>query len=322
MLVCALDLGFREDTVALQGHVWKIAHSVQGWLGLDAQLPEDCEIVFEGRCEALEVLLAHRALYSLDPARSAKLRKALRENKDDRNDALDLAGLFQVFGNQFKRIMPMGQDVLNLRRSVRMRRTLVQQQTQLLQMLQQENPRLAKQKEAQWLESFKDSLHMSLVNVLETVRKEIRRMEALLEEQIARVPACMLLRSIKGMGLVLSAEIVAELQGLKSLGACSQVRAYAGTAPVTLASGKHRAVYTRRRCNHRARNALYLFAFTSLRHHAWARRFYDAGRSRGKHHSAALIALANRWLAVLVAMVKHQQPYDSVRKEHTLCTAA
>jgi len=59
---------------------------------------------------------------------------------------------------------------------------------------------------------------------------------------------------------------------------------------------------------------LYLFAFCSMRFHRWARDFYDAARQRGKTHSAALLALANRWVPILLAMVKNGTPYDPTRR--------
>ena len=315
MLTCAVDLGSREDTVSFQDRCWTIPHHPEGWAQLDRTLPADCEIVFEGRCAALEASLPDRALFSLDPSLSHRLRKALQESKDDVRDARTLAQLRQLRPEQFRPVVPLDPVLQRLRNSVRARRALVHHQTTLLEQLQAARTRPRGQKKSQWLEGFRDTPEGGFVQVLLTVRQQISTLDRAIAEQGAEVRTCVLLRSIPGMGSTLSAEITAELQGIAALGHSRQVRAYAGTTPVTISSGQYKVVRLRQRCNRRARNALYLFAFCSMRFHSWARSYYDAARQRGKTHSAALLALANRWLAVLCAMVKTDQSYDPSRKE-------
>lgn len=313
MKVCGIDMGKSEDRVFFADRLWSVAHEVRGWLELDRQLPEDCVVVFEGRCAELERLLGERPLYSIDPGRSAQIRRVLMEAKDDSREARLLAHLWQVHPTQFKRIEAREPELQHLRRLSRLRRSLVQQQTQLLQQLQALQSRGARP-EREWLQDLARGPYAGLVRVLAAIRQEIAQVEQELVRQGEKLPACRLLRSIKGMGTNLSAEIVAELDSFAPFRQRAHAQAYAGTAPVTLASGKRRFVRLRQRCNHRARNALYLFAFCSLRFHPWARHYYDAARARGKSHTAALMALANRWLPVLLAMVKTNTSYDPSRK--------
>ena len=69
------------------------------------------------------------------------------------------------------------------------------------------------------------------------------------------------------------------------------LQCYAGTAPVTRASGKLRVVAARFSCNRFLRQALLNWGLCSLRVCPWARAFYDEKRAAGKTHYKALRAL-------------------------------
>jgi hypothetical protein len=58
-------------------------------------------------------------------------------------------------------------------------------------------------------------------------------------------------------------------------------KAFAGTAPVTRASGLRTVVVARAACNQRLVDACYLWAFAALTASPGARRCYDAHRARG-----------------------------------------
>ncbi len=87
-------------------------------------------------------------------------------------------------------------------------------------------------------------------------------------------------------------------------------RNYAGTSPITRASGTRRVVLARYARNERLFNACYLWAFASLTASPPARAYYDRHRSRGKTHNQALRALANRLVAILHGCLRHGQTYD------------
>jgi len=315
MKVCGVDLGSVNDTVFFEGQVWEGSHDVSGWFALDERLPEDCEVVFEGRCAALEAVLGHRPLYSLEPGRSAQVRRALEEAKDDARDAETLAQLRQLRPRLFQPIRPRDPQLQHLRDLSRARRGLVEHRTTVLQQLQAVRRR-GKEREKEWLRGFQGTPEEGLVCVLEVLRQEITRLESQIQQAGEKNPTCMWLRTIQGMGSTLSAEITGEMDEFTPFQRPSEAQAYGGTAPVTLASGNRKWVKLRRRCNHRARNALYLFAFCSLRFHPWARQYYDAARARGKTHSTALLALANRWVPILMAMIRKEDDYDPTRKHY------
>ena len=76
-------------------------------------------------------------------------------------------------------------------------------------------------------------------------------------------------------------------------------RNYAGTSPITRASGTKRAVLARYVRNKRLADAIYLWAFASLTASPGARAFYDEHRAAGDTHHQALRALGNRLVGFL-----------------------
>ena len=66
-------------------------------------------------------------------------------------------------------------------------------------------------------------------------------------------------------------------------------------------------------CKPRLRNALYHWARTSIQHDAAARAYYDAAAGAGHSHARALRSVADRWLRILMAMLRTGTVYDASR---------
>ena len=70
-------------------------------------------------------------------------------------------------------------------------------------------------------------------------------------------------------------------------------------------------------CNHRLRNACSHWARVSTRVSTRvddaARQYYAALRARGHSHGRALRSVADRWLPILMAMLKTRTVYDPTR---------
>jgi hypothetical protein len=88
------------------------------------------------------------------------------------------------------------------------------------------------------------------------------------------------------------------------------LKAYAGAAPITRASGKSHVVLHRRVKNQRLAAAGYLWAFAALTSSPGARAHYDRRRAAGDRHAAALRNLNNRLLGCLHHCLQTGQPYD------------
>jgi transposase IS116/IS110/IS902 family protein len=85
---------------------------------------------------------------------------------------------------------------------------------------------------------------------------------------------------------------------------------YAGTPPITRASGKKKVALARFVHNDRLIDALMSQAQSALLYSAGARAYYDRQKARGAGHNAALRQLANRLVGILHGCLKTSTLYD------------
>jgi transposase len=92
------------------------------------------------------------------------------------------------------------------------------------------------------------------------------------------------------------------------------VKAYAGSAPITRASGRSVSITHRRVKNDRLAAAGWAWAFAALAHDEHANRHYRHRRDHGDRHPAALRHLFNRMLGQLYFCLQtgqHYQPHKA-----------
>jgi transposase len=124
-------------------------------------------------------------------------------------------------------------------------------------------------------------------------------------------PDAPIITSQPGLGALTGARVLAEIGDDRSrFGDARALKAYAGSAPVTRASGKSLAVMHRRIKNDRLADAGYLWAFTALTASPGARAHYDRRRQAGDHHAAAQRNLFNRLIGCLHHCLATSQPYE------------
>ncbi|MGD9571490.1 MAG: IS110 family transposase [Thermoleophilia bacterium] len=140
------------------------------------------------------------------------------------------------------------------------------------------------------------------------VRGRIGRLDAEIEEVLERHPDAALIRSMPGMGVLLTAEFIAEAGGIRRFPRPDHLAAAAGLAPVLKQSGKVRYLTRAQGGNKALKRVLYQSAFCSLAHPASAA-FYARKRREGKRHHQALISLARRRVDVLHALLTTREPY-------------
>jgi hypothetical protein len=148
------------------------------------------------------------------------------------------------------------------------------------------------------------------VAVLMSLNAQIAELERALGEHFDRHPDAEILRSLPGLGPVLCARVLGEFGDDPNRFCDARGRkAYAGTAPITKASGRSLVVLARVARNRRLADACERWAFCSLSQSAGGRRYYDALRARGKTHSQASRQLANRWVGILHACLERSEAY-------------
>ena len=119
-----------------------------------------------------------------------------------------------------------------------------------------------------------------------------------------------ILLSLPGVGRIVAATMLAEASQPLAERGYHALRSYAGVAPVTRQSGKKRVVVMRRSCNPRLRDAIYHGARVHAQHDELAKKHYAELRAKGHSHGRALRGIADRLLAVRVAMLRTKTLYD------------
>lgn len=113
-------------------------------------------------------------------------------------------------------------------------------------------------------------------------------------------PDAEIITSFPGLGPLSGARVFAEIGDDRSRFADAKgLKAYAGSAPITRASGKSVAVLTRRVKNQRLAAVGYVWAFAAMAHSDGARSHYDRRRKTGDRHTAAQRNLFNRMIGCL-----------------------
>ena len=126
-----------------------------------------------------------------------------------------------------------------------------------------------------------------------------------------RHPDAKVYASQPGLGTVLGARVLSEFGDDPKRYASAKARKnYAGTAPITRASGTKKTVLARHARNDRLSDAVHQWALGSLRGSPGARAYYDAMRTRGIGHHAALRQLGNRLVGILHGCLKTRTLYD------------
>ncbi|MGO8863112.1 MAG: IS110 family transposase [Acidimicrobiales bacterium] len=124
-------------------------------------------------------------------------------------------------------------------------------------------------------------------------------------------PDAEVVRSLPGLGTILGARVLGEFGDEPNRYADAKSRKnYAGTSPITRASGTKKLVLARYVRNRRLGDAIYLWAFASLSASPGARAYYDARRAAGEGHHQVLRALGNRLVGILHGCLTHHVTYD------------
>ena len=151
----------------------------------------------------------------------------------------------------------------------------------------------------------------SLASSLSAVTDQRKALASRVEELLEAHPLSQVLTSMPGIGVRTAARILIDVGDGTAFPTAGHLAAYAGLAPVTRASGSSiRGEHPARRGNRQLKRALYLAAFASLKQPE-SRAYYDKKRREGKHHVAAVIALARRRTDVLFAMLRDGTFYQA-----------
>jgi transposase len=156
----------------------------------------------------------------------------------------------------------------------------------------------------------KAALVAEIASEMLRTRERIAELDRRLEELLADDPAARIVQTMPGMGIVFTAEFLAEVGDLGRFASADSLAAAAGVAPILRASGARSYQRRARRGNKVLKRVLYRSAFNCISHHERSEAFYRKKRAEGKGHHQAVIALARRRIDVLWAMLRDGQNYS------------
>jgi transposase len=152
---------------------------------------------------------------------------------------------------------------------------------------------------------------VATVAVLHALNAQVVGLEEELTTTLGRHPQAPILLSQPGLGVVLAARLLGEFGDDPHRYQTAKGRkAYAGTAPITRASGTRTVVSARVARNDWLANACTLWAFAALNTSPGARRCCDRYRAAGNSHQQAWRALGNRLVGILHGCLANDVVYQ------------
>lgn len=151
----------------------------------------------------------------------------------------------------------------------------------------------------------------ALVAVIATLNEQISRLEASLADAFERHPDAEILRSLPGLGAILGARVLAEFGDAPDRYVDAKARHdYAGTAPITRASGTSHVVVARLVRNKRLFDPCYQWDLCALRASPGARAYYDDHDPGPRTSKVARRKLANKLVGILHGCLTHRTLYE------------
>ena len=182
---------------------------------------------------------------------------------------------------------------------------LITRRRQIVQMIGAERQREKRQSQPR--------LKRSIARLVGALTKELTELDRQIDDEIRGSPAWRakedLMRSVPGIGPVVSRTLIAELPELGRLDR-RQIAALAGLAPWTRQSGKWKGKSFIGGGRASVRTALFMAALVASRHNPALKAFHQRLIAAGKPKLVALTATARKLLTILNAMVRTQTPWS------------
>jgi transposase len=235
------------------------------------------------------------AVAVVNPARARQFARACGLlAKTDKLDAQVLA----VFGQRVQPRRYVGKSEAEKQLSA-----LLVRRKQVEEMLKAEQNRLR---------TVSPSLRGSLERMIVVLKEEKKRLDeeirGLMNEQQAWQEQIEILDSAPGVGVVTTATLLADLPELGKMDR-KKVAALVGVAPMNYDSGKKRGYRKTKGGRTEVRSVLYMATLVATRRNPVIRTQYQHLLKRGKLKKVALTACMRKFLTILNAMVRDQQPF-------------
>lgn len=238
-------------------------------------------------------------VFVLNPERVSCYGKSIgQRNKTDWSDSFTIAR-FVATHEDLTPWQPPAPEQRSLRALLRVRHQLVECRKQLANQL-----RTAHDAAAPHLQAVLKSLDQQLAAIARELKAHLKQ-HPNLQQNVQR------LMTMKGIGLVTAATIVAELPPITPQTDPRAICAWAGLTPHRYQSGKTEApARLSRKGNAYLRHALYMPALVAKRYNPLLRDFAERLAKRTKSTRAILGAIAHKMLRILVGMLRSNCDFD------------
>jgi transposase len=156
----------------------------------------------------------------------------------------------------------------------------------------------------------------SIDRVLKTLDKEVDALDGQIKKLIGSDDDFgqldRLLRSVPGVGPVLSSTLLAELMELGTVGR-RQVGALVGVAPFNCDSGRSKGKRAIRGGRASVRSVLYMATIAAMRFNPVIRRFAERLAGRAKQKKVVIVACMRKLLSILNAMIRERITWDQLK---------
>jgi len=241
------------------------------------------------------LFLAGLAVAVVNPARVRQFARACGLlAKTDKLDAQVLA----VFGQRVQPKQYTGKSEAEKQLSA-----LLVRRKQVEELLKAEQNRLR---------TISPSLRNSVERIIAISKEEKKRLDEqirdVMKEQKAWQEQTEILASAPGVGMVTTATLLAELPELGKMDR-KRIAALVGVAPMNYDSGKKRGYRKTKGGRTNVRSVLYMSTLVATRYNPLIRDQYQHLLKRGKEKKVALTACMRKFLTILNAMLRDQQPF-------------
>jgi transposase len=157
-----------------------------------------------------------------------------------------------------------------------------------------------------------EEILVTKINMLLTIEEEIDKFDKLISERIEeiQIDKIDIITSIPGIGKSLATSFICEVPEVEMFKDGKSLVAFVGVDPVVRQSGQYIGKHgISKKGNRHLRRIIYLMAINVIRFEGRFKEFYLRLRARGKSYMEAVIAVANKLLRTIYAMLIHRTYY-------------
>ena len=160
------------------------------------------------------------------------------------------------------------------------------------------------------------TLVSSITHLTSQINKIEKQLKLLIQTSEALSQNYKLITSLKGVGLVVGAQLLYHTNNFERFDSWRQFSSYCGTAPFGHSSGS--SIHKKRKCHpmgdRQMKSLLSMAACTAIQYDSELRQYYKKKREEGKLKMIALNNVRNKLLSRVFAVVKRGTPYVELQK--------